>query len=234
MNKIKCSICGLENFILEFKCSKCGNIIREKVSNINLGEVLKNLLFNVDFEIKQILFAEHKNYLFFLMILFSFKLTLYTLFNISFIDIGIQHQNIIFILGLFTYWFLYLSIMGILLKIILNFILKEKLKLITTLALNIFPFVYFSLSLFIFFPLELMLFGKYLFSNNPSIFDINFSKAIIITILEIITLFYSFYLLFNFLVFILCKKFLSIFLMSLNILLLFTGNKVFKIIVGVN
>lgn len=232
MRKNKCSLCGYENFILDYKCSNCKTIIREKISTINLGETLKNLLLNLEFGIKQVLFAEHKNYLIILSIFLSIKLTLITLFKISFIDIHRSHQTIIVISLLFWLGFIYT--LAFFSKLLLRLMFHIKIFYKDMLTIIVFPFIYFSLSLVLIFPIELMLFGKYLFSNNPSIFTINFGKALSVSFIEIVIFLYSVYLIFNFLVFILRLKINAMFLTTLNIILLFLGNEVLKKIIGIN
>lgn len=232
MNTLKCSICGFDNFILDYKCINCGTIIREKVTNINLGDLLKDLLFNIDFAIKRILYAEHKTYLFVILFVLTLKFTILTLINISFIDLDSHFQSSFFVTSIFVFWCLYFLIISFLFKIIFQFFTQIKLGYKTTLALILFPFTYFSVSILILFPVELMLFGKYLFSNNPSIFEINYSKALAIIFLEGVILLYSLFLLFKSLVFILRKNFLSFLSMAIILICIIFGNKVFQIMIG--
>lgn len=234
MNTLKCSVCSFDNFILDYKCINCGTIIREKVTSINLGDLLKDLLFNVDFAIKRVLYAEHKTYLFVILLVSALKFTILTLINISFIDLDTRFQSSIFVTSIFVFWCLYFLIISFLFGKFFQFITRIKLKFKTTLTLILFPLTYFSISIFLFFPVELMLFGKYLFSNNPSIFEINFSKALAIIILESVVLLYSLFLLFKSLVFILHKNLLSFLLMAIIFICIISGNKIFQIIIGIN
>lgn len=234
MNRIKCSFCGINNFILNYRCTECGTIIREKINNINLGDALKNLLFNIEFGIKQILYAEHKNYLFVLLVFFCLKATIVTLYEVSFIDFESSLKVDTALMIIFLFWFVFVLVLALIFKSLLKFFFQTKIKYKDSLTVLVYPFIYFSLSLILVFPLELMLFGKYLFSNNPSIFEINLGKAIAITTLEVLLILYSFYLLFNFLVFILHIKLNALFLTLFNIILLYIGNEVLKKIIGIN
>ncbi len=234
MNKNTCAVCGLEYFILSYKCTNCGNILRDKVSNINLGEILKDLLFNPDIGIKKILFAEHKNYLIVLSILLSFKLSVLTLIHISFIDLEPEFQNFVFLLKLLAYWLFFLFSLSFCYKFLFQFLFKVKMSFRSVHSIIIYPFLYFAISLLILFPLEFMLFGMYVFSNNPSIFSIDSGKAIMISLLEVIILMYTFYLTFIFQVFILHKKSTSLIITGSIFILLFFSNEFFRTIIGLN
>lgn len=233
MNKNICTVCGLEQFILNYKCINCGNILRDKVSNINLGEILRDLLFNLDISIKKILFAEHKNYLIVFSILLSFKLSIITLIYISFLDLDPEFKNFLFLLKLLTYWLIFLFFLSFLYKLLFRFFFNIKMNFRTVHSMIIFSFLYFALSFLIFSPLEFMLFGMYFFSRNPSIFIINLGKALMISLLEVIILIYTFYLTFNFQVFILHKKNISLIITVSIFFLIFLGNEFFKTIIGI-
>jgi hypothetical protein len=230
MNIIQCATCGKENFILNYRCKFCNAIIREKIATINLGEILIDLLINIEIGVKKVLFAEKKSYLSLLLFLLVFKMTVLTLFNISILDFVTVHNKFNLTALIFSFWIFYLVIISILIKYLLGKLANIKIK--NALSLIVYSFIYFSFSIIILFPIELMLFGVYFFSNNPSIFDINPTKAYLVIFIEVIFFLYSFYLIFNFLVFILHSKFQSILFTFLLASLIYVGNETIKTIIG--
>ncbi len=232
MNKISCPVCYSENFILDLSCSNCGSIIRENIRTLNFGEAFTNLILYPDFEIKKILFSEHKNYSFVLLILLAIKLTVISFFSLSILDKNLS----ISISKLFTYvllfWLVYVYCLAVFLTLFLQLITKHKIEFKNSISVTAYSFIYFSIFGILIFLLELMLFGKYFFSKNPSIFQIDFYKSIAVLGIEIILILYSFYLFVRFLVFILQKKFIAI-LLSINFyIFLFIGNEMIKNFIG--
>lgn len=232
MNKIACPVCFTENFILDLRCSNCGSLIRENIRTINFGEAFTNLIFNPDFEIKRILFSEHKNYSIILLSLLAVKLTIISFFSFSIIDKNLSTSISNLSFYIFLTWIVYIFLLSIFLTFILQLITKHKIKIKNIISVIVYSFIYFSIFGILIFFLELMLFGKYLFSKNPSIFQIDFYKAITVLGIEVILILYSFYLFIKYLVFILQKKFLAIFLTTTFFIFLFIGNEIIKNFIG--
>ena len=228
MNKIFCSICDSENFILNLKCSNCGSLIRENIRTINIGETFQNFLLNTDFGIKKVLYSEKKNYLLLLISLLSIKLTILTFFDISILDQKLITTLLKLNLLVFSYWFLFILLLGVIFKVLIEIIVRNKFYYKDSLTIIAFSFLYFSVVGIILFLLELMLFGKFFFSNNPSIFQINLYKALAVISLEMIIFLYSLFLLIRFLVFILHKKFLATLLSVAFLIFIFIGNEILK------
>lgn len=233
MNNI-CDVCNNPYFVLDYRCKICGNILREKVTVINLGEIIHSLLFEIEDGVKKILYAEKKNYVFVLLMLLSIKLTILTLFDVSFIDLNDELKSIQLIFKIFFCWFLFLFLFGVILKLMIFSIKRVNLNLKIIYSLIGYSNLFFSLTTLILFPLELMLFGAYLFSNNPSILEINYFKSVILIIIEILIMLYTIYLLFKFLVFILQQRYLAFSLTILSLFLFYTGNDIIQKIVGIN
>lgn len=232
MNKIICTICHSENFILDLRCSSCGSLIRENIRGINFGEAFSNLLFNPEFEIKRILFSEHKNYIIFLLILFVIKLTIISLYSLAILDHGLSISIVKLILYSLLYWLVYIFLLAVLFNFLIGVIIKHQPHFKNVLSLIAYSFMHFSIFGFLIFILELMLFGMYFFSRNPGIFQIDFYKALTVVGIELILILYSFYLFVKFLVFILQKKFAAIFLSFTFFVSLIMGNEILKTFIG--
>lgn len=224
MREIVCSFCDRVNFILELKCKNCGNLLHEKYNTIDLGELIYLSLFEPKFAAKRVLFSTKKNYLFILLILLILKFTLFSLYDASIIDSSndLKLVNYLFIVFM---WFIAILVINLLMKLIFELLFKQKISYFNILSITTYPFILCSISVFIIFPLELMLFGPYLFSKNPSIFDINIIKAILLTFLEILIFVYSMYLLHNFLNFVLDTKKISLLIIFVYLFMLYGINK---------
>lgn len=229
-----CDVCNNPYFVLDYRCKICGNILRERVTVINLGEIIHSLLFEIEDGVKKILYAEKKNYVFVLLMLLSIKLTILTLFDVSFIDLNDELKSTQLIFKIFFCWFLFLFLFGVILKLMIFSIKRVSLNLKLIYSLIGYSNLFFSLTTLILFPLELMLFGAYLFSNNPSILEINYFKAVSLIVIEILIILYTIYLLFKFLVFILQQRYLAFSLAILSLFLFYTGNNIIQKIVGID
>lgn len=229
-----CDVCNNPYFVLDYRCKICGNILRERVTVINLGEIIHSLLFEIEDGVKKILYAEKKNYVFVLLMLLSIKLTILTLFDVSFIDLNDELKSTQLIFKIFFCWFLFLFLFGVILKLMIFSIKRVSLNLKLIYSLIGYSNLFFSLTTLILFPLELMLFGAYLFSNNPSILEINYFKAVSLIVIEILIILYTIYLLFKFLVFILQQRYLAFSLAILSLFLFYTGNDIIQKIVGID
>lgn len=194
-NMISCRICGKENFFESLKCSSCNALIRERVSSINLGETTLYLLLEPKFAIQRVFLSEKKNYLSLLLFLFSLKLTFITFYLIKITDLELVTLNLpqFIILSIIVHLTI-IHLISFFAKIFIQATEKIKIKYKNYLALYVYSFLYFSISLLILIPIEIMQFGLYLFSSNPSIFEINKTKSYLLLFLELTMIFYSFYL----------------------------------------
>lgn len=233
MNKLSCPICNSENFILNLRCFNCGSLIRENFRTINLGEVLKDLVFNLNFGIKRILYSERKNYVSLLLVLLSIKLTLFTFYSSSILDQSLEISINNLLLIVISFWIAVILFISLVFKIIIGKIIGQKFSYKNFISIIAYSFLYYSIFGFFLFLLEIMLFGSYFFSNNPSIFQINFYKALAVISLELILILYSIYLLINFLIFILQSKILSILFTAAFLFLIYFGNKTLLKIIGI-
>ncbi|NOX19606.1 MAG: hypothetical protein GXO87_15160, partial [Chlorobi bacterium] len=61
-NNVICKNCGAENPFYLLTCKSCNAYIRDKVSNINLWEIIWKLIETPVEAFRQIIYAEHKNF----------------------------------------------------------------------------------------------------------------------------------------------------------------------------
>ena len=194
-NTIYCPNCNSENDFHSLNCSSCGSLLRERVVNIDLWSTIWKVIETPSKAFAKIIYAENKNYVFFLAILFSIKLTFNSFFIKSLLGINIDYQNysgVNFVIGLATFLILF-----ILIALIQKLILK-KFGIITRFKDNFAAFIYSCvpvlLALFIFFPVEYALFGKYWLFFNPSPYLIKPTAAYVFTGMEILIFIWMFVL----------------------------------------
>lgn len=189
MNIIACPSCNSENLFESYKCANCSAILRTRVSNIDFWETLNSLLFRTGDTFKKIIYSDHKNYLLILLILFALKLLQYSFFIFGLTDQSIHFEKfflnlVLSIILIFIFTVLFMEITR------LVFLKIARQKLLRKNFFSVFGYssAFFSLSLFILLPIEIILFGPYLFSQNPSPFDIKPIPAYTIIGIELIML----------------------------------------------
>ncbi|MEJ2241767.1 MAG: YIP1 family protein [Candidatus Bathyarchaeota archaeon] len=169
--------------------------MKDKVYNLDFWSLIGLIIESPTKAFRQIIFAEHKNLVFLILILVSLKY----LINIRFISmisigdfqssVGLQISYLI-VLGVtisFFLIFVYLyNLIGRLNKIYLRF--KD------TFALLVYSQIPLVFALIILFTLELVILGDYLFSLNPNPFVVKGIIAYLFLALEIGTIAWSFYL----------------------------------------
>ncbi|PKL87499.1 MAG: hypothetical protein CVV23_14985, partial [Ignavibacteriae bacterium HGW-Ignavibacteriae-2] len=170
--------------------------MRKRVSNIDLWETTWQLVETPVNAFEKIIFAEHKNFISFLLILGGFKY-----FLLSNFIFNIVLTNFTYEYNLFSQ-----SILGVvvvtLLIIILSFLLKRsnlifgiQSKFLDNSAVFIYALIPLIISFVILFPIEYGIFGGHWVYFNPSPFLINFVSALILAILELFFLLWHLFLL---------------------------------------
>jgi hypothetical protein len=197
-NKLTCSACGYENNFYERICSSCKSYLRDRVVNIDLWTVLSTLVENPFKAFRAIIYAEHKNFIFFLLLTISIKYLItarlvsgYTIGE--FISTTSIFISFLIILSGLTLFILLFSFLVKLFWSNLGFSTRYK----DNLAVIIYSQVPLIFALILLFPLEIVIFGDYLFSNNPSPFQIKGIIAYIFFFVETIILLWSFLLFFS-------------------------------------
>jgi Yip1 domain len=194
-NSIICSNCKTENPSYKVICDNCKSYIRDRVYNIDLGNVVASLIESPTKGFRRIIFSEHKNFLTFIIILSVLK------FEIDSVFISLVFNQHIITFKNFTVGYFLLAIIFSLILFLFSYlvtVLNKKLGYETRIKDNFSIYTYSFLphifALFILFPLELVMFGGYLFSSNPSPFDIKEFIAYTLAIMELLIIIWSFFL----------------------------------------
>ncbi len=188
-NIVKCPNCETENHFYNLNCNKCGSLIRERVVNIDLWHTIGKIIEAPSKAFRNLIFAENKNYAFFIAIFFSIKLTFNSFYFQSLIGKNIDFQNFLginILIGviLFLVFFLLISYFE---KIILK-VNNVQSRFKDNFTVLIYSSVPLLIALFIFFPVEYALFGKFWLFFNPSPYFIKPTPAYVFTGLEAIIL----------------------------------------------
>jgi hypothetical protein len=191
----KCKKCDHINPAYKNICSECKNYLRERVVNIDLWNTIQLIIEDPQKAFKQIIFAEHKNFIFFITFFIAIKNLLFARF-LSVPKLGVNGVTTSFIISLALVVLITLG-----LSLSFTFIQKTlyKRKNITLrfrdiYAVNSFSFIPYLFGLFFVFPVELIVLGGDIFSNNPYSFDIKPVITYILIIIEFIIILWSFYL----------------------------------------
>jgi len=172
-NSISCPSCSFENSFYAYTCKNCKSFLRDKIYNIDLWNIIGTIIENPARAFKQIIFADHKNFIFFIWIFVAAKLLVNTRFA-SLVSIGeynptttvyISYLLVLSGFIIYVYAFSYFSN-------IINKSLKIDTRLRDTLALLSYSLLPNIAGIIFIFVLELVVFGGYLFSANPTPFEI--------------------------------------------------------------
>ncbi len=195
-NNVTCPACGYDNDFYRSICSSCKNYLRERVVNIDLWSTFSLLIENPVKAFSNIIFAEHKNFILFLIPLYAVKL-LIVIRWVSLITLGDFSPDVDIALSyliVFAAVFIYLILFAYAGKIAWGIGgLSTRFK--DNLAVIIYSQLLFTFSLLILFPLEILILGNYLFSVNPSPFQIKGTIAFIFFSVELLVIFWSLLLL---------------------------------------
>jgi hypothetical protein len=194
-NSILCSSCSHENAFYKYTCTNCKSVLRDKVYNIDLWEIISLIIENPAKAFKHIIFAEHKNYFVFIWIFVAAKM----LVNIRFISllsmgdfIATTHIYVSYLLVLLIvagYIFLFSFCSNL-----INKTAKIDTRFRDSLALITYSLLPSIAGIAFIFILELVVFGGYLFSVNPTPFEIKGIAAYFFTGAEILIIFWSIFL----------------------------------------
>ncbi len=196
-NKAKCSACGFENEFYERVCSSCKSYLRDRVVNVDLWSVLSTLVENPLKAFRTVIFAEHKNFIFFLLLIATVKYFINARFLSVYLigDFTSTTNILIGFLIILSAVTLFILLYSFLVKLFwMNLGINTRYK--DNLAVIIYSQVPIIFALILLFPLEIVIFGDYLFSNNPSPFQIKSAIAYVFLLVEIIALLWSFFLFF--------------------------------------
>ncbi|MFZ0454539.1 MAG: YIP1 family protein [Ignavibacteriaceae bacterium] len=194
-NSVICNNCQTENPFYKLNCENCKSYIRDRVYNIDLGNIIARLIESPASGFRTIIFSEHKNFLIFLILLSILK------FEIDSIFISLFFKKEIISLDNFAAGYLVLAIILATVFLLFSYlvtILNKKLgyetRVMDNFSIYFYSFLPHIFALIILFPLELVMFGEYLFSRNPSPFALKEFIAYALFILEILIILWSLFL----------------------------------------
>lgn len=191
-NSIVCKSCNTENPFYALNCSKCKAYLRERIYNIDFWAVSLSLIDTPSNAFKKIIHSEHKNFIFLIVILAAIKFFILSIFLQEYFTKS-EHvfrylsTNLLDFAVLFFVFLLLISL--IITYSGLIFGLKTRFK--DNLAITIYSLMPYVVGLILLFPVELIVFGQYLFSTNPSPFQIKPTLAYMLLAIEGILILWS-------------------------------------------
>ncbi len=171
ISPVICPACRQTGDLFLVNCRYCGNVLRDRVPNIDLGEIVLRIIDSPSAAFAAIIFSEKKNYVIPLVILLSIKNSIMyqavdaVLFGREYFKFG--EIQFVF-LSLTASIISASSIFGLIMKIT-----KKRLQIKQIGAAILYaqiPVIFAFAALFI--P-EFVIFGKYIFYKNPTIFLIH-------------------------------------------------------------
>ena len=164
-----CDNCQKENPLYRETCLECGHYLRKTVVNIDLWSTIWKLFENPQKAVKNIIFAEHKNFVIFLLILLSVKL--YSVFVISKFIMNPLQDDTITVLNALIISLIFSFLIIIFAKFLtstINFNNKKLVRFKDNISLIVYSFIPIILISLILLPIEYGIFGKQWFISNPS------------------------------------------------------------------
>ena len=198
INSVSCPNCKADNPFYNTICSSCKTYLRDRVYNLDLWALVSSIIESPSKAIRTVIFSEHKNFIFFILLFLALKYLINTRF-VSMISVGDFQSTVglqisyLIILGCTIIFFLTFSYLY-------NSIGKSKnisIRFKDTFALIIYSQIPLVFGLIILFSLELVIFGDYLFSLNPTPFTIKGLIAYFFLLIEVGTIIWSIFLLFK-------------------------------------
>lgn len=194
---IKCKVCNNESSYYSLNCSNCNNLLRDRVVNIDLWNTISLLIETPSKAFEKVTFSENKNFIYGIIFFLGIKIWILSSW------IGLLFRNEVNPINSF-YEKIFISFIAAFLSVFLTslipfFLLKFKItnfRFNDIYATTIYSFIPIIFSTIILFPLEVIIFGEYLFSVNPSPFEIKPLFAYLFVSLEIGLIIWSYFLLF--------------------------------------
>ena len=191
----KCKKCNHINPTYKNICEECKSYLRERVVNIDLWSTIQLIIEEPVKAFKQIIFAEHKNFIAFITFFIAIKNLLIARF-LSVPELGINGVTTSLILSLTL-----IILITILLLSSSTFLQRSifkgrglKLRFKDIYAIDVYSFTPYLFGLVFIFPAELIVLGGNIFSNNPYSFQIKPLITYLLVGIEFITIIWSFYL----------------------------------------
>ena len=194
----KCKKCNHINPAYKNICSECKSYLRERVVNIDLWNTIQQIIETPAQAFKQIIFAEHKNFIIFITFFIAVK-NLVIIRYLSVPDLGLNGVTSPFVLSLTLTAVLTFLLIGTLTFFQIKFFDRRNvnLRFKDIYAINVYSFIPYIFGLVFIFPVELIVLGGDIFSNNPYSFEIKPLITYILIAFELITILWSFFLIFK-------------------------------------
>lgn len=192
LEQISCKKCSTVNPLYTSICINCKSYLRERFVNIDLWKTIGQIIESPKKAFTSILFAENKNFVIFLTLLFALKNLIITrFFSVPTMgQEGVQTSTLLSYIIIFAISFLILSIITLILKLY-YYKLNVDLRFKDIYATTIYSFTPYILSLISIFIIELVVLGGDIFSNNPTPFQIKPTIAYTLAGFEILVFIWS-------------------------------------------
>jgi hypothetical protein len=220
----KCKKCNHINPAYKYICNECKSYLRERVVNIDLWNTIQLILEDPVKAFKQIIFAEHKNFILFITFFIAVKnLIIIRFFSVP--ALGINGVATSFFISLTLSVLITLLLFSSLTYIQRSIYSKKEviLRFKDIYAVNVYSFIPYLFGLIFIFPIELVVLGGDVFSNNPYSFEIKPLVTYILSGIELITILWSFFLVAKSINSITSNRFYSILITSIYFLIWFTS-----------
>ncbi len=179
---MNCPACNARTDLFQPNCRSCGTILRDKVPNIDFARITLTLVESPGKAVREIFFAEKKNYLLILLFFIAMKNSI-IFQSLSAITGGNEFFSFVHmkwtIVAMGGLVLVGSTIAGLIFKV-----LHIRIKIRQVAALLVFPQIPLLFSFIALTIPEFVIFGKYLFYKEPNIFFIHPNFAWLFLIIE--------------------------------------------------
>jgi Yip1 domain len=192
-----CSNCGKHNPLYDKNCCECKHYLRASVVNIDLWKTIWQLFESPQKALTNIIWAEHKNFISFMLAFLGLKLFLTSVIFQSSLKLIIPESehyfyNMSLVAGIYVVTILLFTKL-----LTVGYSFKNKTRFKDNLSIIVYSFVPMILAFFILTPVEYGIFGKHWFIYNPSPFLIKSNLAYILVGIEVLMTIWSIVILLN-------------------------------------
>jgi hypothetical protein len=166
---MQCPVCHEENDQFALVCTACRAFLQNRIPNLDLFSTVWRVIERPRYAFQQITLAEHKNYSYFLYVLFGIGVSFagFSLFRVgerfdSLLEVLFWGVVVGFPLGAALAPVIAVAHSG------LSRALGGRAGYRVSLGVSAYAFVPIILSVLLILPIEILTFGMYLFTNNPS------------------------------------------------------------------
>ncbi|KUO62271.1 hypothetical protein APF79_07085 [bacterium BRH_c32] len=196
-NNINCPSCGKSNSFYNLNCVECKNFLRNRVANIDLWDTISQILHSPSETIKNLVFAQKKNYLFLLLIFsgianFTNSVPIKNILFNSTIEMDYYFGSLVFNTFLYS---LFLIVASFFIWIVLKSF-RYSVRIYDVIVINTFSFIPVIISFLFTTPVKLALFREYFLTFNPSPFIVKPLASYILYGIDLIFLIWSMVILF--------------------------------------